>query len=453
MMKNLENYTISEDVEIRLAMKILNSNQFKILFICKKNTNIVIGSLSDGDIRRHVIGGGSLEEKVKTACRRDFVYLNTFDKIDKILKMFDRKIQAIPVLNEFNELIEIKTKFEFSQNDVPTKIAVRVPVRVSFGGGGSDTSAYISNFNGCTLSTTVSIFTYCHLEKNESFFSVNLHDYKKSLEANSFQELMTKLAEDDDFKLVSATIEVMRPDYPFKLSIHSDFPPQSGLGGSSAICVGILAAFQELNGYRTTPKELAGIAYHAERHVAKIAGGWQDQYAAAYGGINFIEFTRDGDVITPLMLRKEIIAKLESSMLLIKIDGTHNSSDIHKDQQIKTQTKDIQSFIKKNVEICRSIKNAILIGDIHKFGTLLNKSWNLKKNFSEKISNQKVDYIHNFIIQKGAIGGKLIGAGGAGRFLVVIPSEKLSDFKKELSIEGLVYEHVVIEPNGYTILR
>ena len=74
-MKNLENYTISEDVEIRLAMKILNSNQFKILFICKKNTNIVIGSLSDGDIRRHVIGGGSLEEKVKTACRRDFVYL------------------------------------------------------------------------------------------------------------------------------------------------------------------------------------------------------------------------------------------------------------------------------------------------------------------------------------------------------------------------------------------
>ena len=151
-----------------------------------------------------------------------------------------------------------------------------------------------------------------------------------------------------------------------------------------------------------------------------IAGGWQDQYACTFGGFNFIEFKKDKNIIHPLRIQRSIKLELEESLILCDTGISHDSGNIHDDQKKHMNNKDIEALVKDNVNLTYEIKNQLLRGKLHQFGASLDKAWNNKRKFSSNISSPKLDKIYDTAKENGAIGGKLLGAGGGGFFLFYV---------------------------------
>ena len=222
----------------------------------------------------------------------------------------------------------------------------------------------------------------------------------------------------------------------------------SGLGGSAVVTSSILGCFNQLRNDKWDQYEIAEIAFQSERLDLGIAGGWQDQYATVFGGLNFMEFNSDQNIIHPIRLNPEILLELEESLVLCYTETTHDSGNIHVDQKEQTKSAIVKELIESNVQITYEMRNYLLKGKLFDFGIALNKSWELKKSFSTKISNPFLDEIYNGAIQNGALGGKLLGAGGGGFFLFYVqPFDKLK-LLSWLESKSLKYTPFVFEKNG-----
>ena len=258
--------------------------------------------------------------------------------------------------------------------------------------------------------------------RNDSKIILHSLDLGETLHAENLEEAIAKPS---SFGLVQSLMHTVKPECGFEMSLNSDFPVGSGLGGSATLSAVVLGCFNMLREDQWNQYELAEIAFQSERLHLGIAGGWQDQYAAVFGGFNFIEFHAMENIVNPIRIHPEVALELEESLVLCNTGIKHNSGDIHDDQrETMTSTSSVRELVKANVELTYATRNFLLRGQLTKFGSSLNKAWLLKRNFSSQISNDYIDDIYNGALSNGAIGGKLLGAGGGGYFIFYVPPFK-----------------------------
>jgi len=294
----------------------------------------------------------------------------------------------------------------------------RAPLRLSFCGGGTDVSPYPEEHGGMVLSATINQYAYASLRpRRDTRLSIASLDY----DVVAKYDHPSRLRFDGNLDLIKAVVKSFRVRRGADLWVHSDAPPGSGLGSSSTLCVAMIGVMAEWTQRTLAGYELAERAYRIERRDLGLAGGRQDQYAAAFGGFNFIEFGRDTTVVNPLRIRADVLQELEYRLLLCYMGQTRQSANI-----IERQTAAYRSGRRATVEALDRLKRetlemkkALLLGDIDGMGELLHEAWQSKKKLDPGISTGRVDKLYQIARAEGAIGGKMPGAGGGGYFLLL----------------------------------
>jgi D-glycero-alpha-D-manno-heptose-7-phosphate kinase len=283
-------------------------------------------------------------------------------------------------------------------------IRSRSPLRISFGGGGTDVSPYCDDRGGAVLSATIDRFAYATLEPGDDLIVVESIDYDVSIAYALDEEFVY----DGQLDLAKAVIDHFRTDRGLaggvRIRLHNDAPPGSGLGSSSAICVALIGALAAHLKVPLDPYELAELAYRVERVDAGIRGGRQDQYATAFGGFNFIEFERDQAVVSPLRLRAETLYELEYAMVFAYVGGQHFSSAIIEKQvgAYERREADPVAAMDRIKALAYEMKRALLLGDVPAFGGLLDEGWQAKKRMAEGITNPRIDDVYAAAREAGA---------------------------------------------------
>jgi D-glycero-alpha-D-manno-heptose-7-phosphate kinase len=442
----LTSFTISVTSSIRQALAKIEENCRGFVLISDIDEKI-IGVATDGDIRRKLLLDTKLEDSIIECTNTDFVWADVNTPRELILKQLDHKIRAIPVLDDQKKLISIFTPDHIPERaEVRTFSRAKAPVRISFGGGGSDVSTYFTEHGGAVINATISLYSHATLRiRDDKKILVTSLDINESAE---FDNIAALLSHNGKFLLIQSIIKAINPSFGFELFLHSDFPMSSGLGGSAVVSAAILGCFNELRNDKWDKHELSEIAYQAERLHMGVAGGWQDQYATVFGGLNFMEFSRNQNIIHPIRIPNDVLLELEESLILCYTGTNHDSGNIHEDQKEQTKSIHVKERIQSNVDLTYEMRNLILRGNLGEFGVCLHKAWELKRSFSSKISNPVLDDIYNESLKNGAIGGKLLGAGGGGYFLFYVPAfskHKLMNWIKE---RGLTYTPFRFEESG-----
>lgn len=321
----------------------------------------------------------------------------------------------------------------------------RAPLRLGLAGGGTDISPYSDKYGGYVLNATIDMYAHCTIEalncNKVIFHAADRNEYFED-EAKSF------LIIDGLLDLHKATYNRIIKQFnnniplPIKIVTYSDAPAGSGLGSSSTMVVAILKAFVELLNLPLGEYDIAQLAYEIERIDVGLLGGKQDQYAATFGGFNFIEFYAENRVVVnPLRIKNWIINELESSMILFYTGTSRESSRIIQEQakNVYQKKQDSISAMHELKADALVMKEAILKGDILKFAKYLGKSWEAKKRMAGAITNQSIDYIYNLAIEAGAYSGKISGAGGGGFMMFVVdPVKKVNVVNKLKKLNGQV---------------
>ena len=416
---SLEIFLVPENVNLREALKKIESNHQGFI-LTTDDRGSVTGLITDGDIRRKLLDGLTLDDAVFSCVNKDFVWAGNFSSRELLLKQLDQRIKVIPLLDENRLLTGIVSRESMpALGEEPVYARARSPVRISFGGGGSDLTHFFSGERGAVINTTISLYSHATLRKREdSKVIIHSRDLGATLEASNLSEALVRKG---DFGLLQALLRAVHPNFGFELFLHSDFPINSGLGGSAVVSAAVLGCFNQFRQDRWDSHELAELAFQAERLYLGIAGGWQDQYSTVFGGFNFMEFGMDQNIVHPLRLNTEILLELEENLVLCDTGKSHNSGDIHSDQRQHMKNEVIHKKVLENVELTYVMRNHLLRGRLLQFGETLHKAWQLKRQFSSKISNMEIDNIYENALKNGAVGGKLLGAGGGGFFVFYVP--------------------------------
>ncbi len=310
----------------------------------------------------------------------------------------------------------------------------KAPLRISFCGGGTDVSPYPEERGGVVLSTTVDKYAYATIKpRADDRLRITSLDY--DIVANYHRD---ELEYDGELDLVKAVARNFEMPSGADLFIHSDAPPGSGLGSSSTMCVALVGVFKEWLNLPLTNYEIAEITYRIEREELQIAGGKQDQYAATFGGFNFIEFFDAVTVVNPLRIRPEIIHELEYNLLLCYTGQTRLSANIVASQTraYREKKKPVVKALDRMKELTGEMKTALLLGDLPRFGKLLHTAWSEKKRLDDKITSGAIDHLYALARRHGAMGGKILGAGGGGYLLLYVPFTKKHHVARVLTEAG-----------------
>ena len=292
----------------------------------------------------------------------------------------------------------------------------RAPLRLSFCGGGTDVSPYPEEHGGMVLSATINQYAFASLHpRRDSRLTLASLDY----DVVAKYDHPRRMRLDGNLDLIKVALKAMKVRRGADLWVHSDAPPGSGLGSSSTLVVALIGVIAEWSRRALSGYEVAELAYTIEREMLGLAGGRQDQYAAAFGGFNFIEFQADSTVVNPLRIRTDVLQELEYRMLLCYMGQTRQSAHI-----IERQTAAYREGRRRTVEALHRLKQqtlemkkALLLGQVDAIGELLHEAWEQKKKLEEGISTSRVDRLYQIARREGAIGGKMPGAGGGGYFL------------------------------------
>jgi D-glycero-alpha-D-manno-heptose-7-phosphate kinase len=296
-------------------------------------------------------------------------------------------------------------------------VRARAPLRISFAGGGTDVSPYFEEKSGAVLSATIDRYAFATVEPSQNnLLSVRSIDYDMTVRF----ELGDPLVYDGQLDLAKGVVQhFVRAGTLTSgadIYLHNDAPPGSGLGSSSALTVALLQALAHYVRMPMDAYEIAETAYRIERLEVGIKGGKQDQFACAFGGVNFIEFNADATVVNPLRLKADVIAELEYSLLFAYIGGVRLSSHIIEKQtsNYRQGKPDTLEALDRLKELAYETKKALLLGRLSLFGELLDGAWRCKRRLADEISNPRVDEVYEEARKAGALGGKLSGAGGGG---------------------------------------
>ncbi|MDD7579924.1 MAG: hypothetical protein SOZ72_07075 [Treponema sp.] len=322
-------------------------------------------------------------------------------------------------------------------------IITRTPFRMSFFGGGTDLSGFFNEHGGAVISTTFDKYCYVTVRHLPAFFDYKTHlTYSKTEYVNSYEEIQHP-----------AIREAMKhmDMHNIRLTYESDLPARTGLGTSSSFAVGMIEAFYALNGKYADKRKLADDAIYLERELCKEAGGIQDQIAASFGGLNRIDFSKDGYTVRPIVISRARKEKLNNNLMLFFTGFSRFSSDIQKgtEKSMKDKTKELlemYSLVDKAEKVLTDESC-----DLDEFGRLLDYTWKLKRGISSGISTGSIDEQYEKAMKAGALGGKLLGAGGGGFLLFYVPQEKQEAVKKAL--ENQMYVPFKFENEGTRIIH
>tara|TARA_B100002019_G_scaffold292419_1_gene315434 strand:+ start:2549 stop:3541 length:993 start_codon:yes stop_codon:yes gene_type:complete len=305
-------------------------------------------------------------------------------------------------------------------------IISKTPFRISFFGGGTDLPEYFTSNKGAVISTTINKYIY-H----------TVSEHPKEINSSSIKIVYSKVENtskisDLKHRPFREILKLMGIKNNIEVHVISDLPSFSGLGGSSSFTVGLIKVLTEYKKMTISKKNLALKAIDIERNILKESVGMQDQTAASFGGLNLIEFNNLNNVIVkPIKINQFFLKKLNNSLMLFFTGIKRRAQDIE-----EKKIKNIDNISRNLDEIYITTYKALNIleieQDIYKFGKLLNDTWNLKRQLDKSVSNKIVDQMYQKAIQAGAIGGKLLGAGGGGFMLFVAPQKKKKDIKMAL---------------------
>jgi D-glycero-alpha-D-manno-heptose-7-phosphate kinase len=337
---------------------------------------------------------------------------------------------------------------------VTTLVRAKAPLRISFAGGGTDVAPFPEREGGCVLSSTVNRYAWGTLRpRDDGQICINSRDFGVSLAYASRADLNY----DGQLDLAKAAINRLAGAHTdgYDLFLHTDAPPGSGLGSSSAMMVVLVGLLKEFHGLPLTDYEIAELAYTIERVDLGIAGGMQDQYAAAFGGFNFIEFLADRVVVNSLKISRDIVNELESNMLLVDTGRMRLAANIIEDQvrRYERNEADTTDALKELKLLTTEMKNALLRRKLDEFGSLLDTEWQHKKRMSPRISSPELDELYAVARREGAIGGKITGAGGGGYMLLYCGFERKLAVAETLAGLGCQIHEVALEPLGLQTWR
>lgn len=311
----------------------------------------------------------------------------------------------------------------------------KAPLRISFGGGGTDVPPYCNERGGAVLSATIDKYAYSTLiPTRDKKVTVESLDYDIVAKYDTNRDLIYN----GELDVVKAVLKNMGDIKGVSMFLHTDAPPGSGLGSSSTMVVALIGVIKEWRNHPMTDYEIAELAYYIEREDLKIAGGKQDQYSAAFGGFNYIEFNGPTTIVNPLKIDREVVNELQYRLLLCYTGKTRLSANILK-SQIKgyvDREKDVVTALDETKKTAVEMKNKLLHGEIDEFGNLLNIAWQNKKKFTNKITTPHIDKLYEVAKKNGAIGGKLLGAGGGGYLLLLCEFDKKHKVAEELEKHG-----------------
>ena len=303
-------------------------------------------------------------------------------------------------------------------------IITKTPFRMSFFGGGTDMPSFFNEHGGAVISTTFDKFCYVNVRHMPPF-----HPYISELVHNRFERVND--VEEIEHPLIRECMK-LHDIHEIRLTYEGDLPARTGLGTSSTFAVGMLNAFCALKGKMMSKRQLAQEAIYVERDILKENGGWQDQVAAAYGGLNRIDF-RDHDFsVKPIIISPERKKELDENLMLFYTGVQRFSSEIQADTFGKPvdKTKQLLDMLALVDEAEKVLTNKD--ASLNEFGKLLDTTWKLKRGTGSKISNGSIDELYDIAIKAGALGGKLLGAGGGGFLLFYCEKEKQEQLKKAL---------------------
>ena len=334
----------------------------------------------------------------------------------------------------------------------------RAPLRVSFAGGGTDVAPFPQREGGAVLSGTISSFAYATLRpRTDGRITVQSLDFGYSI-GFSVDDPVEYNGQLDLPKAAIARIREVPGAMPvtgFDLFLHTAAPPGSGLGSSSAVMVSVIGLVAAHCGLDLTPYEIAELAFRLEREDLGIPGGSQDQYAAAFGGFNFMEFRGDEVVVNPLRIRTSTIHELEHNMLLAFTGQTRVSDHIIEDQRTRYETGNAEALegLRAQKELAERMKRALVRGEVDTCGLLLREAWLEKQKMSSRITTPLIDEAMKRALNNGALGGKVTGAGGGGHMVFVCEFERRHVVAEQLIELGLTVSEPIFCHDGVTTWR
>jgi D-glycero-alpha-D-manno-heptose-7-phosphate kinase len=321
-------------------------------------------------------------------------------------------------------------------------IITRTPFRISFVGGGSDMETFYTRHPGAVLST--SIDKYMYISSHRFFFPGQLRvKYSETETVNSIEELKHPLLR-ESLKKVGVTSGI-------EISSIADIPSGTGMGSSSSFTVGLLHCLYAIKRKYVTQEQLAREASEIEIDILGEPIGKQDQYAAAFGGLNIIHFHPNGDVrVEPLYLKNDVYQELQSNLLMFYVGNQRKASDILTEQKRNASREEKFNILKSMVLLVSDLRNCLYKGQLNDFGKLLHENWMLKQKLASQITNNEIDEIYQAGIRGGATGGKLLGAGGGGFMLFYC--EKANHQKLLNELKPLVKFDFAFEREGSKLI-
>src|SRR3989344_1073565 len=323
------------------------------------------------------------------------------------------------------------------------------PVRISLCNGG-DTDYHIKDMGWSNLinATLASLGYLCILEEKKQDFIDYYYVNKFSKTSNHI--IIHDLEEDGEYiKLVVQTLKKIKPDFKGTIKIITNVPEKSGLGGSSSLVVSLIKAAVKLKGEKVLPEDIAKLAYEIERKIVGIKGGYQDQWAAAYGGgVNYLEFKKDEVFLEPLWLPENIMNNLESNLILFFIEARQmDSGEIHEklEKKVKKEKKEsLEIMIKRRSNVLET-RNALLNFNIKKFADLLNHEQKSKEKLYANLLSSRAKRIYDHALELGSIAGKVSGAGSGGCAFFIYPHKNKKQFMEKMSSLGCIHLPVKLQ--------
>ena len=326
-------------------------------------------------------------------------------------------------------------------------IITQTPFRMSFFGGGTDMENFFKKYGGAVLSTTFDKYCYVNVRHLPRFF-----EYSTELSYSKIERITD--IEDIDHPAIKNAMELLDM-HEIRLTYEADLPARSGLGTSSSFAVGMLNAFYALKGKYADKKKLADEAIYLERVLCQEAGGWQDQIAASFGGLNRINFNTDGTYdVLPVIVSQERKKNINNNLLMFFTGFTRFSSDVQKANASTKETREAkEKRLREMLSLVDDAENVLTDkeSDLDDFGRLLDHTWKLKRQTGSAVSTDGIDILYEKGIQAGALGGKLLGAGGGGFLVFYVRPEHQEAVKR--AMKDLMYIPFSFEDGGTRVIH
>jgi D-glycero-alpha-D-manno-heptose-7-phosphate kinase len=322
-------------------------------------------------------------------------------------------------------------------------IITKTPFRMSFFGGGTDMQDFFNEYGGAVLSTTFDKYCYVNVRHLPRFF-----DYNTEL-TYSVTERVSNV-DDIEHPAIRNAMKMLDM-HEIRLTYEADLPARSGLGTSSSFAVGMLNAFYALKGKYADKKRLADEAIYLERVLCNEAGGWQDQIAASFGGFNRINFNSDGYEVLPLIIAPDRKRQLNSNLMMFFTGFTRFSSDVQKANAVGKEDKTAQ--LKEMLSLVDDAEHVLTDkeSDLDDFGRLLDHTWRLKRQTGAAVSTDSIDGLYAKGLEAGALGGKLLGAGGGGFLVFYVQPEYQESVRN--AMQDLLYIPFEFETGGTRVIH